>query len=53
MKYLSIALLSVSLLGCNKAKITELETKLASTERENELIRGQFECVAFFGKNSL
>ena len=45
MKYLSIALLSVLLLACNKGKITELETKLASSERENQLIRGQLENV--------
>ena len=45
MKAFSLLLLSLLLLGCNKAKITELETKLGSAERENQLIREQLDNV--------
>ena len=45
MKHLTLLLLALAFFGCNKAKITELESKLASTERENELIRSQLETV--------
>lgn len=45
MKYLASALLLFALLGCNKAKITELETQLTSAQRENELLKGQLETV--------
>ena len=45
MKYALLLSLAFALFGCNKAKITELETKLASTERENDLIRSQLETV--------
>ena len=45
MKALPLLLLLFSLTACNKAKITELETKLSSAERENELVRGQLENV--------
>lgn len=45
MKVLFPTLLFVLLCGCNKAKITELETKLSSAERENSLIREQLDNV--------
>ncbi|NJB85269.1 chemotaxis protein MotB [Lewinella marina] len=45
MKYLTSALLLVLLLGCNKSKITELETKLSSVQSENALLKGQLETV--------
>ncbi|MCP9235363.1 OmpA family protein [Lewinella sp. JB7] len=45
MKIFSLALLLLTMLSCNKAKVTELETKLASSQRENELIKGQLESV--------
>ena len=45
MKYVTSALLALTLLGCNKAKITELETKLTSAERENQLLQNQLENV--------
>jgi chemotaxis protein MotB len=45
MRFLPYCLLVFLLTGCNKAKITELETKLTSAERENELLKGQIESV--------
>ncbi|CAH1000210.1 Peptidoglycan-associated lipoprotein [Neolewinella maritima] len=45
MKALPLLLLVLTLVGCNKAKVTELETKLNSAERENALIRSQLENV--------
>ena len=46
MKNLFFLLLVAALLsGCNKAKVTELETKLSSAQRENELLQGQMETI--------
>jgi chemotaxis protein MotB len=46
MKNLFFLLLVTALLtGCNKAKVTELETKLSSAQRENELLQGQIETI--------
>ncbi|THH41547.1 hypothetical protein E4021_02840 [Neolewinella litorea] len=45
MKILAPALLLLMLFSCNKGKITELETKLASAQSENQLLKGQLETV--------
>lgn len=42
---LCLLLLSALLFGCNQSKITELETKLSSAQRENELLEDQIETI--------
>ncbi len=41
MKYVLPLLLLLPLLGCNKAKVAELESKLDSVQRENDLLQSQ------------